>query len=600
VSRGEAGHLEDDPSRSRHGSVPGVSRLRSLARFGFRPSVARVVVVVVALGSIAWGVRPEPTDPAAGSAVVVSFVFSTDAEALLEEPIRIYNARRARVAGRIVRIQSHPLSSGRAETLIAEDLARKSSAVKPALWMPASSIWGQLLNTHAASLIVRSSPEASFIQSPHVIAIWDQVYQRLAGDLAWSDLFRFANSPADWTKASGGGFGPFRLAQSSPESSTSGLSVAISEYYAAAGKTEGLSDGDVRNPDVREKVRSLEDVLAHSGPTADDLLNAMACLGPGYATAVYIQETSLIRFNNNRKDGDESCVPRYHLRGIYPSDGTFEADYPLLVVDAPWVDKKTQMAAVAFAQWLKGWLEPEVAFKFGFRFDIRNLPARSPIDADHGADPAPPEVLLPVPDGLVLAQIQEQWLQDRRGADLSLVLDTSASTYESGSLPTAQRDFPACLDQLVEQDGMAVVSVGSSTPVVSAFSRISNGRDRLTRAVHELLPGEEGTALAKGILRGIDLIRSGAAAGRPNGVVVITDGIGVSDGDELRRLALRLRPRSRAEDQLPRVFALLFGTQAEPAVMTSLEQIAEVTGGAVFRSEETSFPEVCHEVVSNY
>jgi Ca-activated chloride channel homolog len=559
--------------------------------------------VLSAVSSIAWGLWPDSKPGGAQAGIVVHFVFSPDAGALLRRPIRMYNARRETVAGRTVRIEPHELSSGKAESLIAEGVRKGRSELEPSVWMPASSIWGQLLVTHAASRVVMNAPEASFLQSPHVIAIWEQVYQQLRRherSIGWDDLFRFAESSASWTKATGGGFGPFRLAQTGPDSSSSGLSGAISEYYAAAGKIDGLSERDVREPAVRSRVRGLQDALAHSGPTGDTLLNRMACLGPGYATAIYIQETSLIRFNDNVKDDEESCLPKYKLRGIYPSDGTFVADYPLLVIDAPWVGGQEQDAAEGFVDWLRDWLSPEEAFRFGFRFDIRNLPARSPIDAEHGADPARPQVLLPVPDGLILAAIQETWLEDRRASDLSLVLDTSASTYESGSLPTTQKEFPACLDQLVDRDGLAIVAVGSSTSVVSTFTRLTNGRDRLARAVEGLLPGEEGTDLAKGIQQGIHLIRSGAAAGRPNGVVVVTDGVGVSDLDELARLARTLGPRSRAEDQAVRVFFLLFGKKIEPALLGSLEQIAEATGGELFRAEQTSLSEVCHEVVSSY
>jgi Ca-activated chloride channel family protein len=94
-------------------------------------------------------------------------------------------------------------------------------------------------------------------------------------------------------------------------------------------------------PKVRAAVRAIERSIVHYGETATDLTDQMDLYGQEYAHAVYIQETTLRTFNKKRRQATR-------LVGILPAEGTFVADYPLMLLDAPWVS-----AASARRRWLR-------------------------------------------------------------------------------------------------------------------------------------------------------------------------------------------------------------------------------------------------------
>src|SRR5262249_27496353 len=133
---------------------------------------------------------------------------------------------------------------------------------------------------------------------------------------------RLAAAP-DWMErhAEARGQGRFRFAHGNPTSSPPGLSAVPAEYYAVTGKLAGLTIDDVNH--ARRDVRKIEQSIVHYAPTADDLLAQLARYGPGYASAVVVQETSLVQFNEQS--------PR-RLVAIYPADGTFMADYPYIAL----------------------------------------------------------------------------------------------------------------------------------------------------------------------------------------------------------------------------------------------------------------------------
>ena len=114
-----------------------------------------------------------------------------------------------------------------------------------------------------------------------------------------------------------------------PDFSTSGLSAVVAEYYAATGKKEGLHRGRRdRLAGARDIVRDIEQSIVHYGDTTLFIADQMRKEGPGYASAVAMEEVTLLDFNRNR-----GRQPR--LVALYPPEGTFYSDNPFIVLDAP-------------------------------------------------------------------------------------------------------------------------------------------------------------------------------------------------------------------------------------------------------------------------
>src|SRR5262249_37617326 len=133
------------------------------------PVNARRLVIfaaVIAVGVAAYGSRDRiGLAQRNGSALRIQFAYSPNQEDLVAPLIRRFNTERHRVAGRVVRIDGEAISSGDAETQIAK------RAYRPALWSPASSLWGRLLDYQVdARWVLDDNP--SLVRTPLVIAMW--------------------------------------------------------------------------------------------------------------------------------------------------------------------------------------------------------------------------------------------------------------------------------------------------------------------------------------------------------------------------------------------------------------------------------------------
>ena len=109
--------------------------------------------------------------------------------------------------------------------------------------------------------------------------------------------------------------------------------------------------------------------------------------GPGYASAVAMEEVTLLDFNRNRG----SQPP---LVALYPPEGTFYSDNPYITLDAPWVKPQQRKAAEVFQRWLAKEVTPQRAGAEGFRpAELKEKPVGRVTKAN-GADPAQPKRVL--------------------------------------------------------------------------------------------------------------------------------------------------------------------------------------------------------------
>jgi Ca-activated chloride channel family protein len=352
-----------------------------------RATAARLLVVAIAAAAVAVAIVDRGRPSSGTTPLRLEFVYSPDTERLLAPLIARFNANAIGVRGRSVRVTGRAITSGEAERMIA------AGTLRPVIWGPASSLWGRLLNAHVRrDWVPLDNP--SIVQSPQVIAIPERTARKLGWPqrpIGWKDIPKLAAR------------GTVRFAHPNPTTSTSGLSTIAAEYYAVTGKLAGLTIDDVN--DSRRQVRKIEHSIVHYAPTADDLLAQLARYGPGYASAVVVQETSLVKFNERRP---------WRLVAIYPADGTFMADYPYIVLDAPWVGSDEGAAAQRFGKWLRAQVTPDAAARSGYRVPTPGAPVLPPVDPEHGADPSKPDVVLRPPAPDVLTAILAAWKTDHR------------------------------------------------------------------------------------------------------------------------------------------------------------------------------------------
>src|SRR4029079_9592798 len=198
------------------------------------------------------------------------------------------------------------------------------------------------------------------------------------------------------------------------------------------GKTDGLALEDLDDPKVQQEARDVESAVVHYGDTTLTFLNNMyaaaqrdAPLG-AYASAVAVEEQSVINYNNGNPDGkfdpgEKPPEPHYTLVAIYPKEGTLFSDNPFIVLNAKWVSPEQKQAAAKFGEFVQRPVNQRRVLRYGFRPGNTALAPKARIDAAHGLDPSQPKTLLEAPDPEVLAGLIERWNTVRKGARVLMV-----------------------------------------------------------------------------------------------------------------------------------------------------------------------------------
>jgi Ca-activated chloride channel family protein len=551
-------------------------------------ALAAVAVAIAFAASRGNGTEsPERPDAqrAPASAVRISFVYSTEKVKLIEPLVKRFNAERHEVGGRPVFVEGRAIASGEAETAIARERLR------PVAWSPASSLWGQLLEFEAdRSLVPDDNP--SLVRTPLVIAMWEPMARALGWprkQIGFADLLRLARSGNGWADFGQPQWGSFKLVHTNPDFSTSGLSAVAAEYYAATGKRKGLTERDVLASDARRIVRELERSIVHYGDTTPFIADQLRAHGPGYASAVAMEEVTVLDFNRNR-GGQPKLV------ALYPNEGTFYSDNPFIVLTGEWVTAEQREGAEALRRFFAAQITPEVAARAGFRPADVDTPPVAPVNEENGVDPRQPTRLLEVPKPRVLARLKETWREDRKPADILLVLDTSGSMNQQGRLANAKKGLRAFLQQVGRQDQIGLTTFSDQIRPLIQVRPFRQNRPRLTAAIDGLI-AEGGTAFYDATSHGFETIRSLRGRGdRISAVVVLTDGDDIDSKLELEQVLERL---DQADTPNPvRVFTIAYAVDVARA-REALEKIATVSGGKYYRGD-TGDIETAFRSISSY
>ena len=260
-----------------------------------------------------------------------------------------FNASGQEVAGKRVFVSMKAMNSGDAESAIAR------GRLQPDVWSPAGSFWGRLLNLRADKPYV-AQDNPSIVRTPLVIAMWEPMAQALGYPrkaVAFEDIVRLATDPRGWAAAGKPAFGRFKYVHTNPDSSTSGAEAVTGSYYALAGKKEGLTDADVAK--AAPRVKDLERSIVHYGDSTLFIEDQLCKGGLAYASAVAMEETTVIDFNRRsaaRTPSSSRCTR---------TEGSFFSDSPYIVLNADWVTPAERQAAAAFQKFLAGEVDADLA-----------------------------------------------------------------------------------------------------------------------------------------------------------------------------------------------------------------------------------------------
>jgi Ca-activated chloride channel homolog len=519
---------------------------------------------------------------APAGAVRVAFDYSPEKDALLKPLIAQFNASDTQVDGKPVFVVGRSVASGDSEAAIAKGRA------KPVAWSPASSLWGRLLDYEADQPFV-GDDNPSLVRTPLVIAMWEPMARALGWPrkpLGFADVVRLARSGAGWADYGHPEFGAFKLVHTNPDFSTSGLSSVVAEYYAATAKKEGLLLSDI--PGARPQVKDIERSIVHYGDTTLFIEQQLRKEGPGYASAVAMEEATLVDFNQHRGS-------RPRLVAIYPREGTFYSDDPFIVLRAPWVSDQQRRGAEALRTFLLAKLTPALVARYGFRGGDLKAQPQPPLDAAHGVDPAQPARVLALPEPRVLAALKRTWRADRKPANVLLVLDTSGSMNEERRLENAKAGLSAFLREVAPQDRVGLTTFSDEIRPLVPIAPMRDNRARLREIVTNVV-ADGGTRIYDVTEAAVAQVGQLADTSRINAVVLLTDGED-TDSDRSADDVVRGLAAQGDSSRRVRVFTIAYSSGAAGAAET-LARISEASGGKAYEGGTSDIESVYRSISS--
>jgi Ca-activated chloride channel homolog len=335
-------------------------------------------------------------------------------------------------------------------------------------------------------------------------------------------------------------------------------------------------------------VRDIERSIVHYGDTTLFIADQMRRQGPGYASAVAMEEVTLLDFNRDR-GGQPPLV------ALYPPEGTFYSDNPYITLDAPWVKPDQKAAAQVFERWLADKVTPDRAGAEGFRpAGLKDKPAGRVTEAN-GADPAQPQRVLGLPEPRVLNSIKQTWRSDRKPANVELVLDVSGSMSQEDRLERAKRGLEAFFREVSPNDRVGLTIFSDEIQGLVPIGPFSQNRARLRALVRQLI-ADGGTAAYDATAQGLDTVRRLRDRERINAVVVLTDGEDTDSSLSADDVVRRAQSQGDSRDQV-RVFTIAYSAGAEGAKQ-ALTDIAKASGGQAYEGDTEDIETVYRSISS--
>jgi Ca-activated chloride channel family protein len=329
-------------------------------------------------------------------------------------------------------------------------------------------------------------------------------------------------------------------------------------------------------------VKQVEKSIVHYGDNTLFIEDQLKKHGQGYASAVAMEETTLLDFNRTQPPGAPKLV------ALYPSEGTFVSDDPYMILNGSWVSSSQRKGAQEFQKFLASEITPSVAGQFGFRPGDAKAKAGGSVSSANGVDPSQPKIELKVPEPKVLNRVLTTWRRDRKPANVLLVLDNSGSMGDENKLEQAKTGLRGFFANAAPQDRIGLMKFSARPQLLVPLAPFGTNKGRLQTAVDQIFPDAD-TALFQATAAGIAVVKKRADTSRINAVVLLTDGQDTAGGVSESQLLTALEQEGRAETGGVKLYTIAYGADADKAL---LARFADATGGKPFEGDTSNIASV--------
>ena len=454
-----------------------------------------------------------------------------------------------------------------------------ADGVRPTIFSPSVRHWLALVNHQAGQPIfdVDGSPATAI--APVVIAIWESrlkaVQDRYPGrEIGWQELLRLFKHPDGWF-----GFGrsdrrAVYYGHTDPMVSSTALSTLLSTFYAGVWYIKDQPAGHLRMEHVRDGkvqgfVRDIESKIKHYAARTTEFKYYIA-KGPEYLDLVALEENDLIFINR----GKAGFMPPEKLVALYPREGTFLHDHPFAVPDAPWVTDPQRAAAKVFTDFVRTAAVQARVMESGFRPVNKAVRLAAPISAEFGVDPDQPRTLLKVPDPGVLTEVQLSWRLVKKQADITFLIDTSASMADDDKLGRAKKALAGVVAELPAEVNVGLAEFNDAFAELVPLGNVGRNRQELMRKI-AALEADNATSLYDSVFSAVEALHRRGDDSRMKVVVLLSDGADTASLHGLKDVLDQLRmDRERAASPVM-VVPIAYGKDADLRI---LEPIAIASG----------------------
>jgi Ca-activated chloride channel family protein len=524
------------------------------------------------------------TETRSSDEVQLLFSYGSEKQKWIEDVTAVFNQSGAKTSGgRHITVKAIPKGSGEC----IDDLI--SGREHDDLISPASNIFIKLGNAQSRAATGKDliGGTQSLVVSPVVIAIWKPMAEAIGWGkkpVGWADILTLARDKKGWSSYGFPQWGSFKFGHTHPAYSNSGILSLIAENYAAVGKVQGLTIADVQSPKTGAFVNGIENSMVHYGSSTGFFGRKLFDSGPEYLSAAVLYESMVVESYSTTK-----TMP-FPVVALYPKEGTFWSDHPVGIVEREWVTAERREAAQTYINYLLAEQQQKKALAYGFRPGSADVPVGAPIDAGHGVDPKQPMTTLEVPSSEVIHAIQQQWdSEEKKPADLALVLDTSGSMQEEDKMPNAKAGARQLVSLLSNKDEFSLISFSNSPSWATTDQPLATSRKPSVDAIDSLFPGGQ-TALYDAIDAAYTHLQQ-RPADHIRAIVVLTDGEDNKSTLQLNDLLARIR--ADAETHTIRIYTIAYGSDARRDVLT---QISNATQGKDYDGNPKNIVEVFRDI----
>jgi Ca-activated chloride channel family protein len=530
--------------------------------------VVAVLVVIAAGCACVWQVlrlvpRPEVTaTPEPRTVAAFAVAYSPEKEELFLRLVSAFNDQVASTSAEVLQITAARYEP---DLMIEAALEGKLHAISPD-----SSVWLQTLDREWAERTGQELPLVGqterYAISPIVIAMWDDIARSMGHPdkaLGWADLLGRAQSdPA------------FRWSHPSTNSAA-GLLATLAEFYAGAGKTRGLTEGDVQRQATLDYVAAIEKTVRYYGEGEWSVIQRVRSEGRAYLDAFVVQE-QLVLYHNTNAPGDR-------LVAIYPVEGTLWEDHPIALLELDSLTDAQRSTFVRFVDFMKAPQQQATVLASGYRptdLSISLTAGESPFTAENGVDPSQPKTALQMPSPSVIEVVRDVWWYTKRHTNVYLVADVSGS-MEGTKLHNAQQALRVFLEQIQgDTERLGMIAFSSSPAELVPLDELKRSRDAINREIDGLEASGD-TALLDAVDLAYRRLQTLGDSERINAIVVMTDGR--ENNSRIRLNTLTRQVQEGNQRGVPiLIFTIGYGSDADE---NTLRALAESSGGQYYEGD---------------